>query len=223
MRNAIRILVTVSVFAAAGAIAVAPRPALAQQPTVDDAPLAPAPADSQLRLALALSGERSTNFFSDGHYNDTPPFDAGLEAEYLRVLGRHVYWGLGVRYTVGAGTLPYAAGSTETEQLAFLPALLGCFWRFAVTGDEIGLTAGLGPTMGAFSFGAQQGRLMWTTGIGAELGATFAHTLTPNLAITAGISLRLLALDVRSGANSSDFNTGFHGEIPFHLGVRYRL
>ena len=221
MKTAMMNTVAMAAFAACALVAY---PARAQPTPPPPAQLTSArsPAGSELRVALALSAPRSTTFFSDGHYEDVPRFDAGIEAEYFHVPERVFHWGVGLRYGLGVGSLSFGTHETEIEHLAFLPLLIGWSARFAETGNELEVNLGLGPAFGAFSVPASS-QYVRTGGIGGELGVKLVHPISRDLAITGGLTARLMTLSALQGTGGAYFNEGFHGEIPFHLGVRYRL
>jgi len=210
--------------AAFAACALAAYPAGAQPTPAPPAQLTSArsPAGSELRVALAYSAPRSTDFFSDGHFEDVPSFDAGIEAEYFHVPERVFHWGVGLRYGVGVGSHSFGTQQSEIEHLAFVPLLIGWSARTGDRGDELGINLGLGPAFGAFSIGDRR-QYVWTDGVGAEIGATLVHPVSRDLAFTGGLTLRVMTLSAMAGTGGTYFNSGFHGEIPFHVGVRYRL
>jgi hypothetical protein len=208
-------------FAACGLVA-DPAGAQPTQPAPADLPSVRPPWGSELRVALAYSPWRRTRFLGEGPHGDVETFDAGIEAEYFHVSTRVFHLGVGLRYGVGAGPPSFGNHAGEIEHLAFLPLLVGWSSRSDDTGDELGINLGLGPAFGAISI-YDRSQYVRTGGIGVEIGATFVHPVSRDLAFTAGLTVRLMTLSALADTWGAYFAHGLHYEVPLHAGVRYRL
>jgi hypothetical protein len=181
------------------------------------------PSSPEIRVSLAGTHMRNTSF-SDDYYSDHPTFDAGIAAEYLRPLAHGWRWGVGARSVFGTGK-DELGFRREFELVTWVPGLFGWGWRSRATDEELELLGGVGPAVLLTTAGADNDSLITATGIGLELLASYLRPLTPRMALVVGLGVSILGITIRSGTTNSylDGTFGLHGQVPVHVGLRFRL
>jgi len=176
-----------------------------------------------LDLVATGTALRGTDLMNDGHYTDHPDFDAGIDAQYLHRLGRGG-WRLGVGSRWSFGTGRSFAGEWEYEHVLSLPLLVGWAWQSQVTGEEVEVVGGAGPGLFLFSEGSNGNGVMSGAGLAIELGVNYVRPVGSHLAVVVGFAVRAQSIAVDGPADSYylDHASGFHGEIPLRIGLRYR-
>jgi len=177
-----------------------------------------------LRLQGTWALGRGTDFFADGHFQDMAHGNAGVDFDYLFSPGRLFTVGAGARYSYGSGISPYGGPHTESEQFAFVPFLLG--WRGGTSRVAADVTLGLGPALGALTWGTLPGRAhVFGWGAGGEIAPTFTFKATEKVGVTFGFAARVLALSLdRTGVESQLAGApGVHGEVTARAGLALDL
>ena len=179
---------------------------------------------NELRSYLSWALSRGTGFPNDGHFDDVPTFDAGLEVDFLHAFGPVGRIGVGLRYAYGTGNNVYG-GARESEHWVFAPMLLG--WSIGSQHGRVDLLLGLGLAGAAVTFGARPGKpYLYAFGYGAELAPSYTIALGRRLGLSVGLAGRLLVVGIQNGEPADYYmqNTGgFHGEITARCGLAFDL
>jgi hypothetical protein len=190
----------------------------------DKTAVAPDYPRNQLRTYLSWALSRVTSFPNDGHFDDVPTFDVGMDVDYLHAFGPGGRIGVGLRYAYGTGNNVFG-GNQESEHWVFAPLLLG--WSSGSQHGRFDFMFGLGLAGGAVTFGARPGKpYLYALGYGAEVAPSYTIALGRRLGLTFGLAGRLLVVDIQNGEQADYYMQnagGVHGEITARCGVAFDL
>jgi len=209
-------LLLLSILATAPASGAAP----STPPAVPGAPHAEDDPERTLRLVLAGSPWDRFEVLSDGHFQGSTDFSAGLEGDLVWALDRHVRCGVGLRYELAHGPASSFRGAIYDH---FLYARLLFGWRLPLPGrHELEPLFGLGVFGGLANDGPSPGRSVQVLGPTAEVSLSYWFPATRTLDVSLGAALSISVFKVR---NSSQFEGEDGGRfvLPLRVGARWAL
>jgi hypothetical protein len=177
---------------------------------------------TDLRVFVGATDLRSTDIFSDGHFDDLYAASFGLDGELVKVAGR-LRAGVAARYELGIGRDDFAARPIVSEHYLLAAGLLGTALPFARAGEALELLAGVGPAIALLQGGEANGSsFLRAWGLGAELMLTYLFPLADGRSLAIGTGVRVIYLEVTNGSGYFDRSSGSHAVVPLRVGLRWR-